>query len=637
VYPKASGARIDSSLDAANLALDLYEIKGETFVRDLNGNFALALWDSREQKFIVANDRYGLRPLYRARVGSAHLWASSPKAILAHPAFQIAGSRTVNLAALADLLCLNIPQGCDTIYAGIDEAPPASLAVWQGGQMRHNQYWDLHFQEQETGRPTQEYVAELVHLLRQAAQRMQVASSNTDTRKAGLLLSGGHDSRVILSALASVNKRAGSDAPTALTAYTFGVPECDDVRFARRAAETAGVRHQVLEIEADYLSKFALTGIKRTEDLISCAMFHGISVYDQAATHTHALITGSAGEDIFGHFCRDPHDEFWGEGFTVNRYYDSKRIMTDQDLKRLTTPDYFRQMQGLAKARFHQDMARYPSAVHTHQIDYWSIKQQQRRLYNRLPSLFPENLEFRPLYYDNDLIDFVQTLPPSMRWGEGSVYKQVLLSTAPGLARLPFTTTCGLGLAVSYQKIERRRAYRKRWRRWYRSAYRLSRGHLPSLPLPRTFKGNRLYADYDTWFRHDLRDWVESILMDPRTLDRGYWRAQRLRQMVQEHRQGRPITRQLATLISLELWHRSYLDQSHPGFFDDAETRAGLAQPAIKLTSQYPAADQSDRKEKVPPAGRTVLGEEAVSTANESDQGQPLVEWHAIGGDSSDC
>ena len=234
--------------------------------------------------------------------------------------------------------------------------------------------------------------------------------------------------------------------------------------------------------------------------------------------------------------------------------------MSDPDLKRLVAQEYYQSMQGLARARFHQDMNRCPSEIRTNQIDYWSITQQQRRLYNRLPGLFPETLEFRPLYYDNDLIDFVQTIPPSRRWGEGSIYRQVLLHTAPELAQLPFTTTCGLGLGASHQQIERRRAHRKRWRAWYRSAYRLSRGHLPSLPLPAAFGGAALYADYGAWFRHELRSWVESILLDPRTLDRGYWRAETVRQMAREHQQGRPTTRQIAALISIELWHRLYLD-----------------------------------------------------------------------------
>jgi asparagine synthase (glutamine-hydrolysing) len=469
--------------------------------------------------------------------------------MLTHPAFC---RPNINMAALADFLSMGALQGNDTILDGIDEVPPGSLVICQqtdsasGSQrpshVRHRQYWNLAFQEDETGIPANDYVVELVRLLRQAAKRRQ-----GDRLGTGLLLSGGHDSRVVLSVLEK----------SSLKAFTFGVPYCDDIRYARQAAQASHVPYTALEIKPDYLRTFALAGIRRTEDLISCNMFHGISVYDQVASQVNVLITGSAGEDIFGHFVRDPDSEFWGAGFSVDRYYDVKKIMTDADLERLVNPIYRGTMRGLARQRFHRDFEGYSSRHTTHIIDYWSIKQQQRRLYNRLSSLFPDNLEFRPLFYDNDLIDFVQTIPHSMRWGKGSIYGQVLPYTAPELARLPFTTTLGLSLDADRHQVARRRKSRSRWRRWHRKLDRLTRGLLPPLRPP------RLYAHYNTWFRHELRDWAESILLDAQTLDRGYWNATTLRRMARDHAQGRPMTKQLAAILSFELWHRTYLDGRH--------------------------------------------------------------------------
>jgi asparagine synthase (glutamine-hydrolysing) len=544
-------AAVSKTPSAAATVIHLYEEKGETFIQELNGNFSLALWDSRRERLIVANDRYGLRPLYHGQVGDIHMWASSPKAILAHPAFC---RPNINLAALADLLSMGALQGNDTIIEGIDEVPPASLVICQRTdgarvsqtpyQIHRRQYWDLAFQENETGIPADDYVVELVRLLRQAAERCQAGGLKT-----GLLLSGGHDSRVVLSVLHK----------DALEAFTFGVPYCDDIRFAQQAAQASQVPYTALEIKPDYLKTFALTGIQRTEDLISCNMFHGISVYDQVASHVNVLVTGSAGEDIFGHFMRDPDSEFWGAGFSVDRYYDAKKIMTDADLERLIQPAYGRTMKGLARERFHRDFERYSSRYTTHIIDYWSIKQQQRRLYNRLSSLFPDNLEFRPLFYDNDLIDFVQTVPHSMRWGEGSIYSRVLPSIAPELAQLPFTTTLGLSLEADRLQITRWKESRSRWKRWHRKLDRLTRGLLPPARAP------SFYAPYSAWFRNELRDWAESILLDTRTLDRGYWNVATVKQMVQNHAQGRPMTKQLAALLSFELWHRVYLDGRHTG------------------------------------------------------------------------
>jgi asparagine synthetase B (glutamine-hydrolysing) len=519
--------------------IHLYEERGDTFIHALNGGFALALWDSCQQKLIVANDRYGLCPIYHTQLGSTHLWASSPKAILAIPAFH----RQINLAAMADFLCLGIPQGNDTIFEGIEEMPPASLVTCHGDRVRGLQYWDWSFQEEETGIAADDYLEELIFLLRQAAERRQSGKLKT-----GLLLSGGHDSRVVLSVLQR----------DALDAFTFGAPYCTEVRLAKRAAATSDVAHTAFEIRPDYLRDYASLGIARTEDLISCNLFHGISVYDQIASRTNALITGSAGEDIFGHFVRDPESEFWAHGFSVDRYYDSKKIMTGAQLEQLMKPTHARSMRGLARARFHRDFEKYESRHTTHVIDHWSVRQQQRRLYNRLTSLFPDNLVFRPLFLDNELIDFVQTIPPSMRWGQGSLYRQVLLQTAPQLARIPFTTTWGLPLNASHRQVARQKTLAKHWRHWRRKANRLSQGLIPPMRVTHSS------VNYDDWLKHELRGWVESILLDAQTLERDYWNPAAIERLLRDqlHRQGGKLSHRLTALITFELWHRMYLDQS---------------------------------------------------------------------------
>jgi asparagine synthase (glutamine-hydrolysing) len=521
----------------AEFVVHLYEDRGDAFIHELNGSFALALWDSRQRRLIIANDRYALGPIYAAQAGSKYLWASAPKAILADTTFR----RHINLAAMADFLCLGMPQDNDTIFEGIDELPPASLVTCQEGQVRRQQYWDYSLQEEETGISAHDYLDEVIPLLEQAAERRQ-----TGKLSAGLLLSGGFDSRVVLSAL---NK---SD----LKSFTYGTPFSDDVRLAQEVARSANVSHVSLEIRPDYLKAFAGIGIGRTEDLINCDYFHGISVYDQIAMQVNAVITGSVGEDIFGHFSRDPQDEFWGDGFSIDRYYDSKSKITDEELKQLVKPDCFQEMKGLARSRFHADMARCASRRTTHMLDYWSVRQQQRRLYNRLASLLPDNLVYRPLFFDNDLIDFVQTVPPSLRWGENSLYRQILLRMAPALAEIPATTTHGLPVTATHQQIARHTRRLQRLRDWRRRMTKVSLGLIPPMKA-----GS--YTDYRKWLREELRGWAESILLDPQTLNRDYWRPSAIARLMEDHlrgQAGRRLATRITAVISLELWHRMYLD-----------------------------------------------------------------------------
>jgi len=522
----------------AEFVVHLYEDRGDAFIHDLNGSFALAVWDSRRQRLIIANDRYGLRPLYTAQSGGKHLWASAPKSILADTTFP----RQINLAAMADFLCLGIPQGNDTMFDGIDELPSASLVICHEGQVRYQQYWDLSLQEEETGKSANDYLDELIPLLKQAIERRQMGELS-----AGLLLSGGLDSRIVLSLARK----------EAVKTFTYGTPFCEDVRFARQVAKEAKVPHFVLEIKPDYLETFAWTGIGRTEDLINCDLFHSIGVYDEIASHVNALLTGSTSDWILGRFVNNPQDQFWGNGFSMDRYYDSRNIMTDEDLERLIKPAYFQQMRGLARSRFHKDFQRYRSRHTSNQVDYWYIRQSHRRLWNRLASLFPDNLEFRPAVFDNDLVDFAQTIPPSLRWGDNSIYRQIILRVAPGLARIPATTTLGLPLSATHKQMAKRGARRKRWQRWSRKINRISKGLIPPM---RSF----FYADYDRWLRRELRGWAESILLDPQTVSRDYWNPSAITQLMENYlsgkRRGRGVRRTLTALITFELWHRMYLD-----------------------------------------------------------------------------
>jgi asparagine synthase (glutamine-hydrolysing) len=538
----------------AEFVVHLYEDRGDAFIHELNGGFALAVWDSRQQRLIIANDRYGLRPLYAAQSGGKYLWASAPKAILADTTF----SRQINMAAMADFLCLGAPQDNDTMFEGIDELPPASLVICQEGQVRHQQYWDLLFQEEETGISASDYLDELIPLLEQAAERRQ-----TGELSVGLMLSGGLDSRIAFSVLRK----------DILKTFTYGPPYCDDVRFARQVAEAANVPHFALEIKPDYLEAFAWTGIGRTEDLINCDHFHGISVYDEMASHVNALTSGSTGELFFGHFGgthrrggmarpdvqeqhRSPQDQFLESGFSVDGYYDSSSIMTDEELEPLVKPAYFQQMKGLARSRFHRDFERCPSSHVAHKVDYWFIRQRHRRFVNRMSNLFPENLEYRPLFYDNNVTDLAQAIPPSLRWGENSVYGQIISRTAPELARIPSTTTYGLPLDATDAQMARHKSRRNSLKRWHHRIHRISMGLIPPV---RT----NSYVNYREWLKRELRGWAEAILLDPRTLTRDYWNPSAITQLMEGYlrgKSGRKVARRITALISFELWHRMYLD-----------------------------------------------------------------------------
>ncbi len=114
----------------------LYEEHGEGFVEHLRGMFAIALWDGRERRLLLARDRFGIKPLYYRLAGGTLSFASELKALLEQPGF----SREIDPRAVAAYLAFNSIPAPLTAFAEARKLPPGTLAVWAGGELSQRRY-----------------------------------------------------------------------------------------------------------------------------------------------------------------------------------------------------------------------------------------------------------------------------------------------------------------------------------------------------------------------------------------------------------------------------------------------------------------------------------------------------------------
>ena len=171
--------------------MHLYEEYGERFLEKLNGFFTILILDLNNQKLLIANDRYGLRPLYYAKVGDRIYFAPEVKAILQDRGF----NKTINNDAVAEFFTFGHLLGNKTFFKGIDVFPPASIFTYQNREFEIKQYWDFNFEENSIYSENY-YADELVILFKKAVeQRMK------GNHRFGVLLSGGLDSRAVLAAI----------------------------------------------------------------------------------------------------------------------------------------------------------------------------------------------------------------------------------------------------------------------------------------------------------------------------------------------------------------------------------------------------------------------------------------------------
>jgi asparagine synthase (glutamine-hydrolysing) len=214
-----------------------YEEYGEGFVERLTGQFAIALWDIKRQRLLLARDRVGIRPLFYARVAGCLLFASEIKAILA-----VAPEAAVlDEQGLAQVFTFWGTVGQRTVFKDIRSLPAGHRLVVEKGADRLEGYWDWNFSEKpERADLSLDEAAETLRELLRHAVRQQLCSDVP----VGAYLSGGLDS----SGIAALARESVGTLQT--FSITFDDPEFDESGYQRQMADHLSVRHSAVRCTA---------------------------------------------------------------------------------------------------------------------------------------------------------------------------------------------------------------------------------------------------------------------------------------------------------------------------------------------------------------------------------------------------
>jgi len=214
-----------------------YEEYGERFVEHLNGQFAIALWDTRRERLVLVRDRLGIRPLFYANSNGRLLFASEIKALLA----VLPEKAALDVHALAQIFTFWAAVGSRTIFQNINSLPPGHLLIVENGTERLQRYWDWTFPAaQGWANLSLEAATEALRALLSDAVRLQLRADVP----VGAYLSGGLDS----SGIAALARQTEVDLQT--FSIAFDDAEFDEGHFQRQMAEHLGVRHAVLRCTA---------------------------------------------------------------------------------------------------------------------------------------------------------------------------------------------------------------------------------------------------------------------------------------------------------------------------------------------------------------------------------------------------
>jgi len=285
------GHRLATRSDTEVL-VHLYEDHGPSFVEKLRGMFAIAIWDGRARRLVLARDTFGIKPLYYRLTRDSLSFASELKALLKQPGF----SREIDVNALEAYLAFSFVPAPLTIFRGVNKLAPGSFLTWdadrgEGGVQITSYARPRPIAPDEVRTESEEELAEeLLARLRDSVRAHLIADVPV-----GVLLSGGLDS-CTLAALASQE----SSARVMTFSIGFDEPRFDERGRARLVAERYGTDHHELVVRPDAVELLPKLAQVYDEPFADASAMPTFIVSQLARENVKVALSGEGGDELFG-------------------------------------------------------------------------------------------------------------------------------------------------------------------------------------------------------------------------------------------------------------------------------------------------------------------------------------------------
>lgn len=548
-----TGHRFYTNTDT-EVIVHLYEDLGSDCVQKLRGMFAFAIFDERRQMLLLARDRLGIKPLHYASTAERLLFGSEIKAILA-----AAPELTeVDRQALLDYFYFGYIPEPATAFKGIRKLPPGHLALWKNGQTSVRPYWELPAYGVYEPRSEEECLEELESRLAEAVRIRLVSDVPL-----GALLSGGVDSSLVVALMARA-----SASPVKTFSVGFSKSDFNEAQHARRVAQRFATEHHELQVEPDIAQTLDALTRSMEEPFGDSSMIPTFYISRLARQHVTVALSGDGGDELFAGYDRYPitlrrralepvpeRARRWyrehlhpliprwarGRAYAFNialpwreRYLDSISFV----------PAFERQIRLLSDE--------FRASVHNY--DPWELF---RSHLNRAPAQDPLS---QLLYLDTKTY-----LPGDI------LTKLDRMSMAASLeARVPLLDHIFVEYATSLPACLKLHRNQQK----YILKKLAVRAGVPPEVVYRPKQGFALPLVH--WIREEFKHELPRVLLEPRTLQRGYVNRQAVCELLDEHARGRRNhSGRIWRLLVFELWHRNFLERSSERF--TSMTREALA------------------------------------------------------------
>ena len=546
-YLESKGVQA-GDLSRGELLARLYQLEGPAFVKRLEGAFALALWDEKTRRLVLALDPLGLKTFYFAREGNRLLFSTRSGAI--HAAQKRPGR--VNHAAVTQFLLFSVVTAPLSIYQGIERLRPGYLLTYEKDAVRQQQYWDLEYPESNDA-DKENWAKLLREQMRDSVHRHLDGCGADNT---GAYLSGGTDSSSVVAFMTDKFPRCHCFS------ISFPTQGYNEIEYARATAQRFQSQHHELCMSPqdafDAIPKVVGYYDEPFANSSALASYHCALLAKRSGVDT--LLAGDGGDELFAGNERYVGDKRFAIYHTIPKWLRKgvveplASVLPASDGK-LSLPRRYIQRANIPNPRrtfsYNVFLSTEPGQVFEQEFlkqappETWMGIAEEH--FNSAKASSDLNrmmhLDIKIILSDNDL------------------------RKVSGTAELA-------GVRVRYPLLDRRlaefsgRIPARLKLRGSKLRYIFKRAMTGILPDVVLFKKKHGFGvPIGNWFLSDakLKSLGLDVLNDARTRQRGYFRSEFYDRIVDLHRRDHAAYygEVIWYMIALELWHREHFEKAH--------------------------------------------------------------------------
>ena len=539
---EAAGHVFRSHTDT-EVVVHAYEEWGLEALPRFNGMFGFALWDEPRRRLVVARDRFGIKPVYYTRAGSAFLFGSEIKSFLEHPAFRV----SVSKQHLLEYFTFQNVFSDGTLFEGVSLLPPGSALVVQAdGRATETRYWDFDFREPEGSVDEREVEEELNRLFTAAVERQLVSDVPV-----GAYLSGGMDSgsvtAIAAKSLPYLSTFTGGFDLTSASGLELGF---DERRKAEAMSYVFKTEHYETVLKAGDMERCLGALVWHLEDPRVGQSYPNYYIARLASKFVKVSLSGTGGDELFAGYPWRYYRAVVNDDFEhyVDKYYRFwHRLLPNSMMSSFFSPSVWEDVRDVRTIDIFrsqlpdQEPPRSPEEYVNHSLHLEAKTFLHGLLVVEDKLSMAHSLETRVPFLDNDLVEFAQRVPVRLKLRD---LEQVvkLNENEPGPKTNKYFEQTRDGKLILRRVMER---------------------HVPDVVTQQVKQG---FSGRDaTWFRGESLDYVRRLIDDDDSLMYGFLDPTTVRSLVAEHVSGFRNRRLLLwSLLNFEHWCRIFLAGSRP-------------------------------------------------------------------------